>query len=195
MTRRILPIRRSGFGLLLLAVGRKSGFACFGTDNDAYLASLAPLVAFTLVSGGLLALKTPRGAATLFLLSLCQVLAPPVIAYPLCRRWGRLDRWALYANILNWAPFLFFMVLALVMLVARIAVQSGMAADPAAGFALLLLLGYMLWFQWFVARGALAISRRQTAVLLGATLAFGVVLVSIQAAFGTGPQELQLDLK
>jgi hypothetical protein len=193
MIRRILPIRRSGLGLLLLAAGRKSGFACFGTDNDAYLASL--LLAFTLVSGGLLALKTPRGAATLFLLSLCQVLAPPVIAHPFCRRWGRLDRWALYANILNWAPFLFFIVLALVMLVARIAVQSGMPADPAAGFALLLLLSYMLWFQWFVARGALVISRGRTALLLGSTLLFGVVLVSIQAVFGTGPQELQLDLK
>jgi hypothetical protein len=195
MTRRMLPVRRSGLGLLLLAVGRKSGFACFGTDHDAYLSSLAPLVAFTLVSGGLLALKTPRGAATLFLLSMCQLLAPPVIAHPLCRRWDRLDRWALYANILNWAPYLFFIVLALVMLVARVAVQSGMPADPAAGLALLFLLSYMMWFQWFVARGALAISRSRTALLLGATLLFGVILVSIQAIFGSGPQELQMDLK
>jgi hypothetical protein len=195
MKRRANATRRSGLGLLLLAAGRKRGFRYFGSDTDAYLASLAPLVAFALVAAALLALQSPRDAATLFLLSICQVLAPAVIAHPLCRRWDRADRWALYANILNWSPFLFFIVLAVVLTMARAAVAAGTSADAAASAALLVFLGYMVWFQWFVARGALVLSRRQTVMLMGATFLFGVLLVSIQWAFGSGPQELKIDLK
>jgi hypothetical protein len=128
MKRRSDITRRSGLGLLLLAIGRKRGFTYFGADTDAYLASLAPLVAFALVAAALLALQSLRDAATLFLLSICQVLAPAVIAHPLCRRWNRAERWALYANILNWAPFLFFMMLALALAVARAAVEAGAPA-------------------------------------------------------------------
>ncbi len=56
-------------------------------------------------------------------------------------------------------------------------------------------LGYMVWFQWFVARGALDLSRKRTLMLMGATFLFGVLLVIIQWAFGSGPQELKMDLK
>jgi hypothetical protein len=187
--------RRSGLGLLLLAIGRKRGFGYFGTDTDAYLASLAPLVAFALVVGALLALQSWRDGATLFLLWICQLLAPAIISHPLCQRWDRMDRWALYANILNWAPFLFFMVLAAVMAVARTAVEAGAPADATVKAAVVAFLAYVVWFQWFVARGALVLSRKRTLVLLAATFLFGVLLVSIQLAFGPGPQALTQALK
>jgi hypothetical protein len=188
--------RRSGFGLLLLAVGQRSGFTYFGTDKEAYLASLAPLVAFTLVSCGVIALAgQPRRGATLALITLCQVLAPAVIADPLCRRWKREERWALYANILNWAPFLFFMVLAVVVVLVRVAMVLGVPDEAASMVGLFGLLAYAAWFQWSVARGALEISRGQTTVLLGATMLFGVGIVIIQAAFGVELETLTLPTK
>ncbi len=176
--------RRSGLGLMLLAIGRKRGFLYFGTDSEAYLASLAPLLAFALVSAGLLALKAPWVAAALFMLFMCQVLAPAVIADALCRRWDRTDCWALYATILNWAPFLFFMVLSGIMGIAGAAVQGGAPAESAATGSLLLFYGYTLWFQWFVARGALNLSRVRAAILLGSNLMFGLLLLIILALFG-----------
>ncbi len=195
MTRPPIAPRRSGLGLLLLAVGRKRGFSCFGTDSDAYLASLAPLLAFALVSAGLLALKTPVVAATLFMLFLCQMLAPAVIADALCRWWDRTERWALYANILNWAPFLFFMVLSVVITISSALVQAGAPADGTATGSILLFYGYALWFQWFVARGALNLSRLRAAVLLGSIMLFGFLLLIILAVFGHQTQQFLIDMK
>ena len=157
------PSRRSGFGLLLLAVGRAEGFGHFGTDTDSFLSSLAPLVAFALVSAGLVAL-TGRvlGAAELFLVSLISLLAPAVIAHPLCARWQRQAYWPLYANILNWSKLLFLMAL-------PVAVGLTEALPDAGAVVALALLAYMLWFQWFVARGALRLSRIRALLLLLAT--------------------------
>jgi hypothetical protein len=157
------PSRRSGFGLLLLAVGRAEGFGHFGTDTDSFLSSLAPLVAFALVSAGLVAL-TGRvlGAAELFLVSLIGLLAPAVIAHPLCARWQRQAYWPLYANILNWSKLLFLMAL-------PVAVGLTEALPDAGAVVALALLAYMLWFQWFVARGALRLSRIRALLLLLAT--------------------------
>ncbi len=157
------PPRRPGFGLLLLAVGRAEGFGHFGADADSFLASLAPLVAFTLVSAGLVALSgRVLAAIELFLLTLIGLLAPAVIADPLCRRWKREAYWALYANILNWSKLLFLMVAPLAVGVA--------ASVPVLGAGVALaLLTYAMWFQWFVARGALRLSRVQALLLLLAT--------------------------
>jgi hypothetical protein len=157
------PPRRSGYGLLLLAAGRTEGFAQFGADTDAFLASLAPLVAFTLVSAGIVALSGKLLVGTeLFLLSLIGILAPPIIADPLCRRWQRSAEWPLYANILNWSKLLYLMVFPLGIAIA--------AAIPPAGFFIALgLLGYAFWFQWFIARGALRLSRSRALLMLLAT--------------------------
>jgi hypothetical protein len=155
--------RRSGLGLILLAVGRADGFTHFGTDTDAFLASLAPLVAFALVIGGLVALSGHvLLGAELFLLWLTGILAPAVIAHPLCVRWQRHAYWPLYANILNWSKLLFLMV-------APIA--FGLAASaPAAGAVMALaLFAYGFWFHWFVARGALRLSPVRALLLLLAT--------------------------
>jgi hypothetical protein len=155
--------RRPGLGLILLAVGRAEGFTHFGTDTDAFLASLAPLVAFALVIGGLVALSgRVLFGPELFLLWLVGILAPAVIAHPLCVRWQRQAYWPLYANILNWSKLLFLMV-------APLAI--GLAASvPAAGAVVALaLFAYGFWFQWFVARGALRLSRVKALLLLLAT--------------------------
>jgi hypothetical protein len=179
------PPRRPGLGLLLLAIGRKDGFGQFGTDTDSFLASLAPLMAFALVFAGLVALSGRfLAAAELFLVSLIGLLAPAVIAHPLCGRWQRLPYWALYANILNWSKLLVLMVVPL---------AAGLAtAVPAAGAVVALaLLAYFLWFQWFVARGALRLSRIQAFLLLVATY-FGSNLLVVLPLLADSADRTQL---
>lgn len=157
------PSRRSGFGLLLLAIGRTEGFLHFGTDTDSFLGSLAPLVAFALVSAGLVALSgRVLGAAELFLVWLIGLLAPAVIAEPFCARWQRQAYWPLYANIQNWSKLLFLMALPL-------AVGLTEAVPESSAIVALAVLAYSLWFQYFVARGALRLSRVRALLLLLAT--------------------------
>jgi hypothetical protein len=188
--------RRSGYGLLLLAIGRRAGFGYFGADKEAYLASLAPLLAFTLVPCALVALAgAPRFGASLGLMTLCQILAPAVIADWLCSRWDCRDRWPLYANILNWTPLLAFIVLAPALVLARVLLLLGLPQKVVADVAMLAVSLYGLWFQWRLARGALEISRWRAAQLLGATLLFGVLVVTIQGVFGPDLDSLNLPSK
>ena len=167
------PMRRAGLGLLYLAIGRRQGFDDFGNDADAYLASLAPLVAFDLVSNVLLAAAgNVHAAALIFLSTLCVMLAPAVVSHPICRRWGVAGVWPRYANILNWGQMLVFLVLAFASTIARLLIQTG---APPAIVENALRLGtacYVLWFQWFVARGALQLPRWKTFLLL---LAMGFI--------------------
>ncbi len=180
------PAHRSGLGLLYLAIGRREGFADFGDTTEAYLASLAPLIAFDLVTAVLTAAAGHVHAAVLgFLILLCMWLAPPVIAHPLCRRWGRAEAWSRYVNILNWAVMLMFVVNSLVMAVAALAGSAGAEPRLVQGLAGLAVVVYGLWFHWFVARGTVAVSRWRTVVLLLATV-FGTSLMISIPLLATG---------
>jgi hypothetical protein len=172
-------IGRSIYGLSLLAVGRTRGFSYFETDTSAYMASLAPWLALAFVSSGLHALVAPHVAADIFLLYLCVLLGPPVIAHFLSTRWGRQDRWALYANILNWVPLSTFVVFTALSAVTAASIQAGAPADAIAELALIVFFFYSLWLQWFVARGALAVSRGRAALLVGLICLFAFALAVI----------------
>ena len=123
----------------------------------------------------------------MFLTSLAGLLAPPVIAEPLCRRWGRLDRWALFANILNWLQILMAPLLIVALVAASLLAALGV---PLTATVLLMVFGvltYVTWLQWFAARGALDITRWQTFKLLCA-IQIGVgVLMVLQVETGVGP--------
>ncbi len=177
--------RRSGMGLLLLAVGKRDGFAQFGADTHAYLSSLAPLVAFALVSGGIIAAAGKwLVGVELFLVSLIGIVAPVVIAEPFCRRWQREARWALYANIMNWSKLLFVML-------APMALGLASAVPAAAGVIVLAFFAYASWFQWFAARGALGIGGWRAALLVLATQG-GSNLLVLLPLFTDHDERLQL---
>ena len=171
---------QSGLGLMLLAAGRKRGFGYFGTTTDAYLASLAPLLAFALVSGAftVFAGKAQLGA-TLTLVSIIGLLAPPVVAHPLCRWWARESAWALYANLLNWTQLLMLLAVSVSAALSHLLAALGLPADIATLLATLVLLLYAFWFQWFVARGALRLTRWRTMLLLTATMLGSNLLIGI----------------
>ena len=78
----------------------------FGATREAFLASLAPLIAFPLV-GGVLMLLGGGGLAALsdLLATLCALLAPPVLSFEVARLWGRQDAWLRFATAFNWCQW------------------------------------------------------------------------------------------
>jgi hypothetical protein len=180
------PVHRSGLGLLYLAIGRREGFADFGDTTEAYLASLAPLIAFDLVNAVLAALAGRVHTAILkFLILLCMWLGPAVISHPLCRRWGRVEAWSRYVNILNWAVMLMYVVNALAIFIAALLISAGAPAPAVQAVMTLAMVAYGLWFQWFVARGTVAVSRWRTVLLLLSTV-FGTALMIAVPLAATG---------
>lgn len=176
-----LPARRTNNlrALWLLARGKREAFALFGADTGAYLNSLAPLVALIFVAGLLEALsgQVVRGA-TLFLATLCGLLAPPVIAAPLCRRWGRMDQWALFANVLNWMQILMAPVLLIAVFAAGMLVAAGVPLSDAVLLMTACALSYVTWLQWFSARFALGLARWQAVkLLLAIQLGTGLLMI------------------
>ena len=174
------PIRRTGLGLLLIAVGRREGLEDFGNTPDAYLASLAPLIAFALVSCVLgAAAGHVRQAAQVFLMLVCSWLAPAVISHPIARVWARAEAWPRYANIVNWSQILMFLVLSAATAAAKAAVAAGLPPHSVLAAGGIGVVVYAVWFHWFVARGTLNLSRWRTVVLLLAVALGTNAIVSV----------------
>ena len=174
-TKKPRPNGRLALGLFLIGTGRTAGFAQFGANADAYLASLAPWLGLLIVMSGVLAWSGhPWPAAAFFLLAVCNLLAPAIIADVFCRLWDRRQQWALYANVLNCAQWLMLAGLMLLVPVASATILLGMSEQSAAHLLIGLVIAYTLWFQWFVARHALQISTSRA------------VIVMLCVVFGTG---------
>ncbi len=169
---------RVALGLLLIGTGRAAGFAQFGRNAEAFLASLAPLLAFLLVLGGVVAWAGhPWIGVSTVLTGVCNLLAPAVIADLFCRLWHRRQHWALYANVLNCAQWLTLAVLVLLLPLASLGLAMGLSVPQAALLLMVVFVLYLMWFHWFAARHALALSRGQALLVMLAVL-FGTGLVT-----------------
>ncbi len=169
------PNGRVGFGLLLIGTGRAAGFAQFGGSAEAFLASLAPLLGFLIVLGGVVAWSgRPWVGLAAVLTGVCDLLAPVVIADGFCRLWQRRQHWALYANVLNCAQWLMLAVLLLLLPLASLAIALGLPAARAALPVMGVFGLYVMWFHWFTARHVLDLSRGRA------------LLVMLAVVFGTG---------
>ncbi len=166
-TKKPRPNGRLALGLLLIGTGRPAGFAQFGGNADAYLASLAPWLGLLIVLSGVLAWSGhPWPAAAFFLLAVCNLLAPAIIADIFCRVWDRRQHWALYANVLNCAQWLMLAAIMLLLPFASASTLLGLSQEEAARLLLGLLATYTLWFHWFAARHALQISAGRAAIVM-----------------------------
>ncbi len=172
------PNGRVALGLLLIGTGRPAGFAQFGANTDAYLASLAPWLGLLIALSGVLVFTGHLWpAAALFLLALCNLLAPAIIADLFCVAWDRKQQWALYANILNCAQWLMLAAILLLLPLASATILFGLSQDAAARLLLGALAAYTLWFHWFAARHALQISAgRAVIVMLGVVFGTAAIL-------------------
>jgi hypothetical protein len=180
------PLRGRGpngklvLGLLLIGTGRAAGFAQFGATREAFLASLAPWLGLVIV---LAATTAWSGHAELgiafFLIAVCNLLAPAVIAELFCRLWDRREHWALYANVLNCSQWLIMAMFLLMLPFASATLALGAPLAVATGLLLAGWSAYVLWFHWFAARHALNLSRGRATVVMLAVVFGTFVLLQI----------------
>lgn len=162
-------------GLSLLAQGRPEGFRHFGSSVQAFLASLAPLVAFPLVGGVLIAASGRPGEGLMsFFETISILLAQPVISEALAERWGRGDQWLCYATAFNWCQWLIPLLAIILLVLGGLLLSFGMPSGLIAPLLLSGIICYALWLQWFLARRGLDISALRAVAL--------VVLVNLGSA-------------
>jgi hypothetical protein len=190
--RPVVPGPRTGapnilLGIVRVACGRADGLARFGATRQAFLASLAPLVAFPLVGGALLLLGgAGRAGAAQLLATLCALLAPPVLSFEVARLWGRRSAWLRFATALNWCQWA-IPIVAVVLLGVLPPILGAVLPERAAVAATLGAVGcYALWLHWFVARHGLALSRLRAAALV-ALVNLGTALLVLGPAFLAPP--------
>src|SRR5690242_18900320 len=160
-------------GILRVARGRADGMAQFGGTREAFLASLAPLIAFPLV-GGVLMIVGGGGleALTDLLATLCALIAPPVLSYQVAHWWGRDAEWLRFATAFNWCQWIIPLVLSLLRLVFGSFAMAGLPTELARDGVLFCLVAYGLWLHCFLARHGLGLSwPRAGLMVIGVNLA------------------------
>lgn len=161
-----------------VARGKPDGVAQFGNTAQAFLASLAPLIAFPLVGGVLIVLGGhPFNGLTELLATACALLAPPVLSFEIARLWRREAYWLRFATAFNWCQWLLPLLGAVLMLVLGSAQAVGLSPRAVGMLLVFGIGGYGLWLHWFLARHALDLSRLRAALLVLAVNAGTVVLV------------------
>ena len=166
--RRQPPVRASiARGILLLARGRADGLHQFGDTPPAFLASLAPLIAFPLVGAGLM-LGQGEGlpALTALLSTLCALLAPPVLSYEMARMWRREGQWLRFATAFNWCQWAIPVLAAVLLTLVYPALAEAVSTETAGIVVIAAVAGYALWLHWFLARHALVLSGLRAALLV-----------------------------
>lgn len=174
------PNGRVALGLLLIGLGRPAGFAQFGGTAEAFLASLAPVLGFLIVLCGALAWAGHwLLGLTFFLVLVCDLLAPAVIADLFCRLWHRRQHWARYANVLNCTPWLIIAVFMVLLPVAAAAESAGLNPTAAAGLLMAALGFYGMWLNWFAARHVLDLSAGRALLVMLAVVFGTAVLIQV----------------
>lgn len=179
--RQKLPPRRSIlFGIYRIATGHADGLAQFGDTPEAFLASLAPLVAFPLV-GTVLMLSQGEGLAALsdLLATICALLAPAVLSYEAARLWGRAAAWLRFAVAFNWCQWAIPILAMLLVVLAGMLAAAGLPTTLGLAMVVGGLGGYALWLHWFLARHGLGLSPIRAALLV-----VGVNLATVLLVLG-----------
>lgn len=162
------PPRRSVIrGVFRLARFQPVGFAEFGATRQAFLNSLAPLIAFPLVGGALMLLSGGGlGVLTDLLATLIALIAPAVIAATLAERWQRGEWWPRYAVAFNWSQWAVPVVALALLMAVGVLRRMGLGEQPAAIAVLFAIAAYGISLHWFLARHGLGLSVGRTTLLV-----------------------------
>ncbi len=174
------PRRNPLLGVARLARGRPEGMAQFGDTPQAFLSSLAPLIALSLVGSALMTQRfEPVIALTLFLMALILQLGQHVVSHAIAVRWNREEDWLRYAVATNWCQLLAPVVGIVMLFGVQIVVGLGAPAMGAIKAGFVMLAVYLVWLQWLVARHGLDLSRGRAAgmVALVTTVTYAMVTV------------------
>lgn len=165
-------------GAAQLAVGRAVGIARFGDTVHAFMASLAPLVAFPLVGAVFLLMGgSPEDALTTLLLTLVAQLTPAVVSHALAVRWGREAEWLRYATAFNWCQWAIPAAAFVLMVVLQLATVGGVGDEAAGDILIVALAAYALWLHFLLARAGLGLGRGRSVALVLIVNAATVALV------------------
>ncbi|MGE0223190.1 MAG: hypothetical protein AB7F35_18360 [Acetobacteraceae bacterium] len=175
-------------GVFRVARGRADGIPLFGSTPQAFLASLAPLVAFPLV-GALLMLTRGGGLRSLadLFATVCALLTPPVLSWQFARLWHREGAWLRFATAFNWCQWVLPVVALLILVLLSVGMALGLP-DRSGRVGVVLGLGlYGLWLHWFLARHALSLSGGRAALLvLGVNMGTVMVVLAPRLLLGVG---------
>lgn len=155
-------------GAFQLALGRAAGIERFGATVAAFMASLAPLIAFPLVGAAALALTGTGGQVVLAVLLLTTVaqLTPAVLSHWFAVRWGREAEWLRYATAFNWCQLTIPVAAVVILVGVQIATAGALAQGSGTRVVTLGLASYVLWLNWVLARHGLSLSGPRAAVLV-----------------------------
>ncbi len=178
---------RAAYGAWRLALMDADGLKQFDDTVEAYWQSfqaaviLAPAYA-VIAAIRLSAIETEAGLMQIILV---EAIAYTInwIAFPLamvyvCDRIGCFDRYLLYITAHNWSA-----VIQIAVFLGAMILASGVFG---AGVGMVLVVGAslaILFYQWFVARTALAVSGMTAAVIVGLNLMISVVLNAVTGRF------------
>ncbi|HEX4171737.1 MAG TPA: hypothetical protein VHY82_04595 [Acetobacteraceae bacterium] len=166
-------------GIVRIARGRADGMAQFGATRDAFLTSLAPLIAFPLVGGVLMALGGGGLAALSDLMAtLCALIAPLVLSFEVARLWRRQEFWLRFATAFNWCQWVIPVVGILLLAAFGSLAAVGLPPSVAQIGIVLALVSYALWLHWFLARHGLGLSRWR-ALLMVFAVNFATLLLVV----------------
>jgi uncharacterized membrane protein YphA (DoxX/SURF4 family) len=177
-------------GIVRLARFDARGIAEFGDTTQAFLSSLAPLIAFPLVGAGLL-LTRGGGLDALdeFMATLCTLLAPPVFSQLFAKAWRRDGDWLRYATAFNWCQWVVPVAAMLMLALAGVLIGLGLPNRIAAIAALGGVALYALALHWFVARAGLRLSILRAVVLVLVVNIGTAALVLIPVLLAWSPRE------
>lgn len=166
-------------GMVRLARGRVDGMAQFGDTPQAFLSSLAPLLAFPIVGAALLLTSDgPIRALATLLGTVVAQLAPAVLSHALARMWDREAQWLRYATAFNWCQWALPLAAMVLLVILQLALRLGLPEDAADQVLVVGLAAYGLWLNWLLARHGLNLSRGRAAALVALTN-LGTVLLAI----------------
>ena len=166
-------------GIVRIARGRPDGLNQFGATVQAFLASLAPLLAFPLV-GTLLLLAHGGGIPAIadWFATVAVLLAPPVLSFEFARLWHRESQWLRFATAFNWCQWILPALASVLLMVLSALLHAGLSERAATTVLVLCLGGYGLWLHWFLARHGLGLSRLYAALLVaGVNLGTALLVV------------------
>jgi hypothetical protein len=166
-------------GITRLARFDRRGFAAFPENREAFLSSLAPLLAFALVGAGLTLLHSEAmDAVGELAATICAMLAPAVLSHFFARAWQREQRWLTYATAFNWCQWAIPITAGALVLVAAVLSAAGVPGHVAAAGAIGGVLAYALMLHWFLARYGLALSGwRATSIVIATNLGTALLVL------------------
>ncbi len=154
-------------GFHLLLQGNPGGIEQFGDSTAAFGASLAPLMAFALCTALIFTAQDEiaQGLLLGLLLMIC-ILVSPVVIEGVARKLQRESYWLVTSTALNWSVWLVVPLFLAATLTEALLALVGLPPPIAAASAVGMIVGFLLYVQWFILKAGLRIAGISAALVL-----------------------------